>query len=114
MGGGFWPQPRSSYSPLQCSWAAAHPLPVGNVEAHTQGAKFALGTLGKVFGCPSTCSGCCENNTLSNNVQQLLSEADAVIAAIVLKCQLQEHTTGCSRATVKSRSPLLVSFLSRA
>lgn len=63
------------------------------------------------FGRPSTCSGRCENETPSHEVQQLLSEAAA--AATALKQQLQQHTQsmGCNRATAESRSPpLLASF----
>lgn len=66
-----------------------------------------------MFGCPSTCSGHCENVTPSHEVQQLLSEAAAATAAIALMRQLQQHTQsmGCTRATAESRSPpLLVSF----
>lgn len=85
-------------------------LPVGNVELHA-GAAFVVGALGKVFGCPRICNGCCENKKLSNKVQWLLSVAEAATAAIALKHQLQEHTTGCKRATVESRSlPSLVLF----
>lgn len=88
-------------------------LPVGNVELHA-GATFVVGALGKVFGCPRTCNGCCENKKPSNKVQRLLSEAEAATAAIALKHQLQEHTMGCKRATVESRSlPPLVFFPSR-
>lgn len=66
----------------------------------------------EAFGCPSTCSGRCENETPSHKVQQFLSEAGAATAAIAPKHQLQQHTQsmGCNRATAKSRSPpLLVS-----
>lgn len=68
------------------------------------GATFVVGALGKAFSCPRICNGCCENKKRSNKVQQLLSEAEAATTAIVLKHQLQEHTMGCKRDTVESRS----------
>jgi len=115
--GGLLPLPHSSLPPFQLSRVGGHHLSM----CCAAGGRCRTSCLGlsllwehwEVFGCPNTCSGCCDNETPSHKVQQLLSEAGAATAAIALKHQPRQHTQsmGCNRAIAKSRSPpLLVSF----